>query len=104
MPSLPIAFTPMSAGTHLSAFAAAAVKCCAGGIKGQLCVGTEVRRDLEGGRCLRFREADSDVEDVVVGRPCMDKLQGMTGCTLFAQALVLLECVSEMDDMRKCSR
>ena len=97
--SLPIAFTPKSAGTHLGALAAAAVKCCAGGIEGQLGVGTEVRRDPEGGGCLRFRKADGDIEDVVVGRPCRDKLRGMTGCIQIAQGItasveILLKCVS----------
>ena len=71
-PSLPIAFTPMSAGTHLGALAAAAIKCCASRIEDQLGVGTEIRRNLEAGRCLRFRKADGDIEDVAIGRPCMD--------------------------------
>lgn len=70
---LPVTSTPTSGSTHLGALAAAAIKCCAGVIEGQLGVGTEIRWDLKGGRCLRFRKADCDVEDVVVRRPCMEK-------------------------------
>lgn len=71
---LPNTFTWTSGRTHLSALAAAAIKCCAGRIEGQLGVGTEICRDLEAGRCRCLREGDVDVEDVIVGRPYMDKV------------------------------